>query len=203
MILSNISGRTSLIASTAIWTGVEPFESIANLSAKGGLKARISARDTLCQIGRMTLPPAISLAVRPRSSYSGHFLARNAGERTTRPNRALARPSSILLLRLSPSFRENLSYQTLRPNPVSAFANGSTKLFLSSEACEINSSHSFVGGSVMHYLLSQLRLACVAALHYEPSDDMPNCTRAKGQRLPTIPMDRIQILKARVLRQER
>jgi len=164
MILSNISGRTTLITSTSIWTGVEPLESIASLSAKGGLKASISTRDTLCQIGRMTLPPAISLAVRPRSSYSGHFLARKAGERTTRPNRALARPSSILLLRLSPSFRENLSYQTLRPNPASAFANGSTRPFLSSEACETNRSHSLVGGFVMRYLLSHLRVAYVAAL---------------------------------------
>src|SRR6185436_5777252 len=62
----------------------------------------------------------------------------------TTPKFAEDKPSSIESVRLSPVFSVNLSYQTLTPNSDNAFARGSTKFNLSSEACEIKTSHCFM-----------------------------------------------------------
>src|SRR6267378_3659033 len=47
-------------------------------------------------MGRMTLWPSISRAVKPLSSYCGQFLAKNAGDRTTIPKREFTSPLAQL-----------------------------------------------------------------------------------------------------------
>src|SRR5258708_2997746 len=102
---------------------------------------RTSSAVMLCHIGRITLVPAISLLISPSSSFCGHSLEKKCLLNTTIPYRDCAKPSSILLRRLSPSFSENTSYHTDSPDSRNRCANGSTKSFLSSLAWQIKASH--------------------------------------------------------------
>src|SRR5438132_11042030 len=92
----------------------------ATLSASGGLYANTSARSTECQMGKITLCPSISRAVSPLSSYCGQFLAKNAGDNTTIPNREFTRP---FIYRLTQAIAYS-QFELVIPNSIAKLCEG-------------------------------------------------------------------------------
>ncbi len=111
---------------------IESFlEIIATRSANAGLYLSSSLSVILCQIGRITFRPPLSLANRPFSSCSVQcFFLKNAFEKTTIPNREFARPRPIEARRPSPQTMRSLSYQTRIPARLAALTSGSTNPYL-------------------------------------------------------------------------
>ena len=97
----------------------------ARMSASGGECLETSSGPTSCQMGR-TIPrrSRIILETRPLSSHCVHGFWKKDGLSTTMPNRAPAKPRSIDWRRLSPTRRENSSYQTSMCSAFRALAKG-------------------------------------------------------------------------------
>ena len=119
-----------------------------HLICKGRAKIQHRSAINVMPDWKITFPAPISRATNPRNSYSGQCFEINDGEITTRPNRDLDKPSSMLLLKLSPSLSVNSSYQTRTPNSVRIFARGWTKSLLSSDAWDMNTSHDVLSSRI-------------------------------------------------------